>query len=469
MFKDTLAEVPYEKSVLTYQENGKYGVIDFEGKKITDAIYDSIESLLYKEGCLIVKQEEKYGVINIKGKQMVAIEYDSITADGYYDNNTKYQKAGFIVGIKKEEGYRYGYIDANGKKILEEEYNEIDRITEMAEENQIYVLAFKNGQAGVYKNKKQIIKHSYEEIEYNKKNELFVVQKDGKQGVIDKEGNEIIKVEYDYIMIEEQRINAQKEENYYSFDLHGNEQENTEYKTLLSTENKDYFISIDGQDKFGVVDKQGNRILENEYSYIEYAFDSYFIITKEGTVNVVNVKNKENVITGYDVIQKIENKNVLRAILNNPYTIVIYNEKMERVASLEEANLIIEEDYMKLTSKTERIYFDNHGNKINYQDLHSDIALYAFKGQNGKWGFKNKEGNIVVEATYDMVTELNQYGYAGIRKGNQWGVIDAKGNIVAEPSYEIEWEEPEFIGPYCKLNFGYGMVYYTKELTKDEG
>ena len=36
-----------------------------------------------------------------------------------------------------------------------------------------------------------------------------------------------------------------------------------------------------------------------------------------------------------------------------------------------------------------------------------------------------------------------------------------------EPSYEIEWEEPEFIGPYCKLNFGYGMVYYTKELTKE--
>jgi len=66
-----------------------------------------------------------------------------------------------------------------------------------------------------------------------------------------------------------------------------------------------------------------------------------------------------------------------------------------------------------------------------------------------------------------MVTELNQYGYAGIRKGDKWGVIDEKGNVVVEPSYEIEWEEPEFIGPYCKLNFGYGMVYYTKELTKE--
>ena len=107
IFKDATTEVPYEKSVLMYKENNKYGIIDFKGKKITNAIYDSIESLLYKEGCLLVKKEDKYGVINIRGKQMVEIKYDSITADGYYDESTKYQKAGFIVGNKTADGYKY--------------------------------------------------------------------------------------------------------------------------------------------------------------------------------------------------------------------------------------------------------------------------------------------------------------------------------------------------------------------------
>ncbi|NLC88297.1 MAG: hypothetical protein GX682_06010 [Clostridiaceae bacterium] len=105
--KESNSSLPYEKSVLVYKENNKYGIIDFKGKKITNALYNSIESLLYKEGCLIVKKEEKYGIINIKGKDVVKTEYDSITADGYYDEETKYKKAGFIVGQKKNEGYRY--------------------------------------------------------------------------------------------------------------------------------------------------------------------------------------------------------------------------------------------------------------------------------------------------------------------------------------------------------------------------
>ena len=33
---------PYEKSVLTYKENGKYGLINLEGKQITKPIYDEI-------------------------------------------------------------------------------------------------------------------------------------------------------------------------------------------------------------------------------------------------------------------------------------------------------------------------------------------------------------------------------------------------------------------------------------------
>ena len=40
-----IEEVPYEKSVLQYHENGKVGLIDFTGKKITEAIYDKITSI----------------------------------------------------------------------------------------------------------------------------------------------------------------------------------------------------------------------------------------------------------------------------------------------------------------------------------------------------------------------------------------------------------------------------------------
>ncbi len=249
MFKDASSDVPYEKSVLMYKENDKYGIIDFKGKKITKPIYDEIESLLYKEGCLLVKQEDKYGVITMKGSKIIEVDYDSISADGYYDEETKYKKAGFLVGQKKEEGYRYGYINSNGDEILEVEYNEIDRITEITDTKEVYLLAFKNGQAGVYQNKKQIIKHAYEEIEYNKKNQLFIIQKNNKQGIINREGKQILNTEYDYIMISDKNISAEKEGITYYFDINGNEKELTNNLTLISTENENYFITINEDEK----------------------------------------------------------------------------------------------------------------------------------------------------------------------------------------------------------------------------
>ena len=41
----TVTNIPYEKSVLKYEENGKYGLINFSGKVITTAIYDDISSV----------------------------------------------------------------------------------------------------------------------------------------------------------------------------------------------------------------------------------------------------------------------------------------------------------------------------------------------------------------------------------------------------------------------------------------
>lgn len=466
MFKDAASEVPYEKSVLCYRENGKYGIIDFQGKKITKPLYDSIESLLYKEGCLLVTQNNKYGIINIKGKEIIENSYDSITADGYYDEETKYKKAGFIVGRKQEEGYRYGYIDSNGKIILEVEYNEIARVTEITEENEVYLLAFKNGQAGIYKGKEQVIKHAYEEIEYNKKEKLFIVQKNNKQGIISKAGNRILDVKYDYIMITEDNILAEKDNFIEVFDMQGYKKEEQNNITKHQVENTNYFITTNEEYLSGIEDKEGKIILPNEYSYVEYAFSDFFIITKDGKVSVLNAKNKEQVIANYNVIQRIEDKNIIQAIISEPYTIEIYNENMEKVADMKDSNISVEDNYIELSSKTERKYFNDNGNEISNVDIFTNLEIFAFVNEDGKWGFKNKEGNIVVEANYDMVTELNSYGFAGIKKDNKWGVVNSKGEIILEPAYEIEWDNPEFIGPYVKLNFGYGMIYYTKDLEK---
>ena len=467
MFKDALATVPYEKSVLTYKENEKYGLIDYEGKRITKPIYDSIESLLYKEGCLVVEQNRKYGVINIRGKQMLEINYDSINADGYYEEDTKYKMAGFIVGNKLDDGYRYGYIDNNGKTILQTEYNEIQRVTDIRFENGIYLIAIKNGQAGVYRNDKQIIKHGYEHIDYNKQTGLFTVQKNSKYGVFNKDGNEVLSLDYDSITMSEDNIIAIKDEITYYFDKEGKEIVQNSSKSYIKISNENYVITVSEENKYGIENKEGNIILGNEYNYIEFAYNTYFIVNKNEKIGVFDAYNRDEIISGYSVIQKIDGKEALQAILDNTSEIEIYNANMEKVYSMKEAVLINESDYIKLYSKTDRKYFDKKGNLIENKNLFTRLELYAFE-ENNKWGFKDKMGNVKIDAVYDMVTELNSYGFAGIKQNGKWGVINSLGKIIVEPTYELEFDEPEFIGVYCKINPGYGMIYYTKDIKNEK-
>ena len=206
-------------------------------------------------------------------------------------------------------------------------------------------------------------------------------------------------------------------------------------------------------------------LLENAYSpYYKFKVAA-IIVTKDGKVGLVDAKSKNEVISGFDVIQKIENSNALQAIILKPYTIEIYNEKIEKVAVASDANIKVKDNYFELTSSIERKYFDFNGNEIKNIDIFKNLELFAFLNEDGKWGFKNKEGIVVVKPNYDMVTELNDYGFAGIKKDGKWGVINFKGEIIIEPTYKIEWDEPEFIGPYVKLNFGYRMIYYTKQLS----
>lgn len=179
--KGNTTNLPYEKSILKYQKDGKCGLIDFEGKAITKPIYEELSSVKYKEGEILAKKNGKYGVISAKGKKLIPFEYKEIEADKYYNNG--YQKTGYIVKEEKENDYGYGYIDSNWKKLLDTDYSEIRRVIDIEGED-VYLIVAKKGQYGLIKNKKSEVDFSYNSISYNKDTNLLSVQKGDKYGVI---------------------------------------------------------------------------------------------------------------------------------------------------------------------------------------------------------------------------------------------------------------------------------------------
>ena len=442
---------PYEKSVLTYKENGKYGLINLEGKQITKPVYDEISSINYKEGTFLVRQNELEGIINMKGKVIIKCEYESVTSDNYYSENGYNKQAGFIVSKKTEDGYRYGYVNYRGTIILNPIYTQLERVTEIANEKGVYFIAFKNGQAGLLKNNKEILNYEYEDIQYNVLGSIFITKRNGKYGAVNQEGTTVLYPEYDNVYTGGMYLNALKDKDIFIFDLNGNKIETNEV-SKTKTENANYYITIDKNNKYKVVDSKDNIIIDKDYTYIEYLPGDYFIVERDSKSGIIDSNGKSVIELKYDSISRINETDILQ--MEKDRNIALYNLNMKEIVSMDNAivkEVKDEKAYILLYSDTDFKYLDKNGNILTSQNLFENNPLFA-KNINGKWGFVDKDGNLKVQNDYELVTDFNKYGFAGIKKDGKWGSINQNGEIVQEPTYDLKRNIPEFVGKYYRVN-----------------
>lgn len=463
--KEIISSIPYEKTVLQYKKDGKYGIIDFNGKEITKPIYEEIRNMPYREGELIVKKDGKYGVININGGKLLDFKYDYITGDNYYSKEKEYSLDGYIVGINNSEGkMQYGYLDSKRNELLDINFDRIYRMNNVEDDENIYIIAEKESKIQLYKNNKLLLDNDYQAIKYNEDSKLLILQKDNKYGVTDLNGKQILNTEYDQIQIPGNYIIASKSGNMETYNISGEKQENSLYSNIINTSNENYKITVDYNNKYGVMTKDEQPIIPNQYNFIQYLYDNYFIVGSEnGQAGIINDKAEIVVPIEYEIIQKLENSDIVQAVHND--VLELYNKQMEKIVEMQDGKLDIQADYVKIYSDTETQFVGIDGTLKTDFEIFPDNNLFASK-KDGKWGFVDKNNNVKIDYVYDKVTELNELGFAGIKLNGKWGVIDKNGNIVLEPVYEIPEQngEPYFIGKYYKVISGYEEEYFTDEI-----
>ena len=441
------SNLDFEKYVLKFEKDGKYGLIDFSGNIIANAEYDSIESLDYKPGEILVQKDDKYGVLNSNGEIKIKIKYDSIKGDEFYNDSYSYRYTGYIVGEKTDDGYLYGYFDQDGNKVLDVSFESISRILKY-DDMSSYLVVMNNGKKGLYKNDEKIIEQNYQNIVYAENSDIFIVQRNSKYGIFSTSGKEILFVKYtgyslagDYISVENE--DGSKE----LYDVNGNKISNLSYTNIQSAGETGCYIAIDENGYYSII---GNGdTISNNYTYISYAFDNYFIFKNENSeYGLLNIYNGVVIEPEYTIMLVIDGKKAIEAEKSDE-TVDIYSENIEKVISLNNAIIEnIDENYARIYNETEMEYINSIGEKVENTEVYPENKLYAYN-ENEKWGFKDLSGNVIIEANYDFVTELNEYGFAGILKDGKWGVINEDGNIIEDTIHELEtYYLPSFVGKY---------------------
>lgn len=462
--KNVSSDLMYEKTTLKYSKDGKYGIIDLNGKSITNAIYEEIDTLQFKEGELLVKKDGKYGVINIKGTTLIKANYDKIETDKYYEQENGYKKAGYIVSKTTEEGYRYGYVNLAGKEIIETKYNDLYRIMEIDSQD-IYIICAENGKYGLIINNKKVIENEYQSLVYAEGNNTIIALKGKKYGVLSTEGETIVPFEYKQIDITGEYIyTTTTDENVKTFDSDGKETNISKDLAIIDVDDTNYKIYIetkDGKTKYNIY-KNEQSLTKKDYTYIQYLYDNYFIACNtNGKLGIIDDNENTKIEFNYNSIQKIQNTNMIETLNNNTNITEIYSKEMKKICELKGAILENNKEYIKIYNNEQIKYISKDEREITNIEVYKNNKIFAKKSAN-KWGVVDINGNKILDYKYEKVTEVNEYGFAGIKENGKWGVINNEGKILVQPIYELNDNEPTFIGQYYQVIYGNGEIYYTK-------
>lgn len=348
-------------------DSSKYGVVNLEGKRVLEALYDKIE--IKKEGTIIVTLNNKLGVFDRNGNVILDIVYDYI-----------YQVEDSLIVSKEGKS---GLVSLEGKEVIPINYEEVQIAHSIREdERQIFKVVNFEGKIGFFDSKgKQLTDFLYDRNSPGREG-LIPVLKDDKWGYIDVKGKTIIPFQFDYassfsdgnaqveINNERKFINKKGEfieKEKQSYEIDGEKytiiEEDGKYKVISESGevliDNNYIgmsllndsIRATNEDMFLILDLKGN-ILAQCKALIPVGLNFFIASDTEGEMNGNLIDDKGNILSDDTYVEAIGYKEFNRLVLkksNGKYAIL--NEKGEKLLDIEDrANkvTIFEEDLIRV-------------------------------------------------------------------------------------------------------------------------
>lgn len=384
----------------------------FENYNKVEVIYnnDKSNNLWYEQNMLKVQKDGKYGLINLEGKEILACSYDDIKAIPGTKNA--------VITIK--EG-KQGVADNIGNIIIENSYNEIKSLTNKYEDGFIV----KNDKYGVISvNSTIVLEEKYDEIRNVYGNNNYVVKENGKLKIVNKEAKEYLEDSFEDI----KQINSNN-------------------------------VIVKKDNKYGVYTLSGDKKIDTIYDDLTFAYTDTYIAKKDNKYGIITIDNEEKLPFNYVHIEYITKADFIMAQKENSET-DLYTREINLKATGIVSQINTDKNYIKLRVGEDYKYYNFKLEEKRSSEVLTGTLFLSKK--DGKYGYVNNKGIVVVDYIYDDATEQNKYGYAAIKKDGKWGAIDQVGKVIVEPKYTLENNLViDFIGTYY-LAEDINANYYTK-------
>jgi len=402
----------YKTKVLDDKNN-----IIFTEYELVEAIdnYDENNNLWYEENVLKVKKDGKYGLIDYSGKELLACAYDDI-----------YSLKGTANSLILKKDNQLGLADCKGNIIIEPAFANIIAVDK--DYTAGYIVVNSEGKYGLIDfNKTVILETKYQDIKQISANNMYVVKENDTYRIIDKTSNVIL-----------ENIDGEIKE--------------------INGEN----IVIAKEGKYSVINKEGTVISTEQYEDLENAYDDYYIAKKDNKYGIIKLPGEEVLGFLYEGLVYRKDAGFFEGDTGEIDADIISKEfKVVLKGIITDVNS--NNGYFRIRINDEYKYYNLKFEEKNSAEILVNNTLFLTK-KDGKYGYVDKENNVVVECKYDDATEQNEFGYSAVKLNGLWGAIDYQGKIVVEPKYTlINNLEIDFINKW-HLGEDLNMNYYTDEV-----
>lgn len=378
---------------------------------------DENNNLWYEDNVLRVEKNGKYGIINLSGKEILPLEYDEILPTLGIKNSYKIEKNG-----------KYGIANSEGKVVIEPTYLDIEVIGE--DNKSGYIVKDESGKYGVVDYSNNIILPiKYEAVSKVHTSDLYVITENSQQKLVKQDGTEVLTSGFD------------------------------EIKYILS--NEEDGIIYTKNNKYGVMNLQGQTIIEPEYNSLKEAKSGMFIAKVGEKYGVISNTKEEKLAINYSSITYNSKSNIYIAE-DEKLNSYIFNGNLEQKLTGILIEFNVDKGYIKMRDDESYKYYNLKFEEKQESDIFPNRTLFLSK-KDGKYGFVDKTGKVIVDYNYDDAIEQNDYGFAAIKKDGKWGCVNSKGTVIQEPTYNLDdYLLIDFIGRW-HLGLDINMNYYNQE------
>lgn len=223
---------------------------------------------------------------------------------------------------------------------------------------------------------------------------------------------------------------------------------------------------VKSEDQYGLVDEMGSEITDAVYEYAQpYSTDGYALVSKDGKYFYIDKDGQKRMALdpSYTDLHMLDSDRTVVA-QNGAYAYL--DETMQPVTEFSWEALSLISEKTGAGKQNGKWALLNRNGKERTEYIYDDVIMdaygfcfrqgAAFVKENGAYHLVDRKGKQIGEQTFENAKPFSESGYAAVCQNGKWGYADARGELVIACQYEdAESFENGFAAVCTDKSWGY--------------